>query len=380
MLTFNNSVCLGTVSNTATLTTASVSFYIYPTNITTKQYVMQIGYFVIYTKTLPQYGGFYIYIQNSKLYFSAPQNADDTVGGIWSCAISNTTHQYCTITFNFNGSTTDPVMYINGVSKTVTEEQTPTGIAAHAASGLWIGGDSSNNSPLLNANVDEVSLHNVILTAAQVAVLHGARVKRTPLQYSSCINYWALDELGDGVDIGTYSQLNPNADILATWSTATPHWSKVNTVSGVGITANDGDDNEEEQFDYTTATIPTDRPYIIAIFLYAQGSYSTGGALSGRINMNGWQTQYGFGFTTTEALHVIGYWAPSLTGWTQTHLNAIQSGLQVGTMDKDYSVFVRWAPINVWFVKGYLNDMKGTSHLRTWTVLGKANNYFSYPQ
>jgi hypothetical protein len=49
-------------------------------------------------------------------------------------------------------------------------------------------------------------------------------------------------------------------------------------------------------------------------------------------------------------------------------------------MDKNFSVFVRWAPIDVWFVKGYLNDMKTGNSLKTRSVLGKANNYFSYPQ
>jgi len=81
-------------------------------------------------------------------------------------------------------------LYLNGVYQCSNTAVTfGTGTSAH----IYIGDDNSSNS--FAGQISEVAIFNAALTATQVALLTGG-VKRLPAQFSSCVRYWPLDDVG----------------------------------------------------------------------------------------------------------------------------------------------------------------------------------------
>jgi len=118
--------------------------------------------------------GFHIYTQAgelNRLYFAI--GFDDTAG-IWRTdtdTLSINAWQDITITYNgANGISENPIMYIEGISKAVTEIQTPVGnIWNPSGQNLLIGRAAGINTP--DGKEDDPRLYNRILTPAEIITL-----------------------------------------------------------------------------------------------------------------------------------------------------------------------------------------------------------------
>lgn len=91
----------------------------------------------------------------------------------------------------------DPLMYVDAVSQTVVENTTPSGAAKNeSANPVIIGniehGTVDSQRPL-NGRIAEVTIHNVILTADEIAT-----AMRRPV-YRGLVGYWPM--FNSGVDL-----------------------------------------------------------------------------------------------------------------------------------------------------------------------------------
>jgi hypothetical protein len=93
--------------------------------------------------------------------------------GTWSTAVAVPlgTKSILSIAYNADSVANDPVMYINGVSVAVTEEQTPVGTRATDASDNFFIGNNSAGSRTFDGEIGEVILGNFAPTAAEVKSL-----------------------------------------------------------------------------------------------------------------------------------------------------------------------------------------------------------------
>lgn len=115
-------------------------------------------------------------------------------GGYWTAPITglavNEWHHYA-VTFNISSISNDPVMYVDGVSKTVSEGTTPSGsFESDAAQTLNIGGSSSAGN-YLPGTIRDVSVYNTILTSTEIANIY----KLNGFPYSTgLVAYWTIND------------------------------------------------------------------------------------------------------------------------------------------------------------------------------------------
>jgi len=158
-----------TDKNISTLTTATISFFMYPEQITGRNfYIMQFGKNGIGDSTFTQS----IYMASSKLYLLDDYSSTNDEG-LWSVPIYNTTPQAICLRYNMNGNiNNDPTFMINGTSMTVTEEITPTGILSHSTGKIWfLSGYKTSESGRFVGMMGEVAIWNVTLNDSQCKTL-----------------------------------------------------------------------------------------------------------------------------------------------------------------------------------------------------------------
>jgi hypothetical protein len=100
------------------------------------------------------------------------QQAFDGGNGVWTIP-HTTTGAAFSLAVVFDGTTTtDPVMYIDGVSKTVTETSTPAGNRYSNAEGFSIGNRAWDQGRGWNGWLADFLMFDELLTAAEVGSLH----------------------------------------------------------------------------------------------------------------------------------------------------------------------------------------------------------------
>ena len=116
------------------------------------------------------YGG-----ANDNVYFYSSTFA--TSLGVWRTGtgtISPATWYHIALTYNASSTSNNPIIYINGVSKTVTETTTPVGVVQAITGGsIYIGNNAAKNVDY-DGKLADVRTYNAILTAAQVLSLYNA--------------------------------------------------------------------------------------------------------------------------------------------------------------------------------------------------------------
>jgi len=147
-------------------TKRTVSMWIYPTSNPAA------------SKVVALFDGFTIGITTSNLKLYWYQTTTGTFG-IWETP-NNTVvlNQWNLIVFTRDISSntlTDPIIYANGASKTITETLTPTGTTVADGNDLYIGNSYGLSSPYYGRIFDP-RIYNRVLTAAEVTTLYNAGV------------------------------------------------------------------------------------------------------------------------------------------------------------------------------------------------------------
>lgn len=307
-----------------------------------------------------------------------------TSNGTYTLDVLPGGHQQIVIIGNFQDSDPTPIVYINAVLCVLTTVA-PVGTVMSIDSNVWyLGGEKYADVVVggMNGSLGEVAFFpGTWLSASQAIQLTTSRVMRLPLQFAGCKNYWALDEVPDGVAYATAGTiLTPSADVLTPWNTATPHYTKINGEDTELLVADANDDNETEKFECTTTTIPAGKK-LEGIVVDVRGQDNL-------LASSDPYCKLGCGGDTALQLAVVPGlslgWAPSLAffvaGTDQASLDALYLYLITGTVGS--ASYVNLARVNLtpYYTTVSIRDYIGSVHLKSVTsAVGFAQNYLSYP-
>jgi hypothetical protein len=135
-----------------------------------------------------------------------------SVSGRWDMAITTGQWNHLVVTYDNSNVSNNPVMYLNGVSQTVSEVVTPVG-TRHTDVGqdLYIGNRSDGTSTF-DGKMANVNVFNTALTATEASELY-AIDKRSSIsghsQFSNCVGSWLMGA-GDGDSTSTIQDQTSN--------------------------------------------------------------------------------------------------------------------------------------------------------------------------
>jgi len=117
-----------------------------------------------------------------------------TTNGKWqtpTSSISTSVWQHLAITYDNSDVSNDPVIYLDGVSQTITETTAPVGSAADDSGVALLLGNNDDGSRTFNGRLAEMAIYNMALSAAEVLALahsiNPLHIRRTNLKA-----YWPL--------------------------------------------------------------------------------------------------------------------------------------------------------------------------------------------
>ena len=115
----------------------------------------------------------------------------DGANGQWTITpIELDTWYNIVVTYNEDSAANNPIMYLNGVSKTVTEAVTPSGsVVSDAANNFIIGSRVTDRE--FDGRIAEIAIWDVILTATEAAVL-GKGYSSLFVHPQNLVAYWPL--------------------------------------------------------------------------------------------------------------------------------------------------------------------------------------------
>jgi hypothetical protein len=170
--TATDAIGFGTLPQVLNLTNRSFSFWLYPDT-----YSVAGNGDTIFSIASPT-GGEIVYLTTDKLVFI---RAFSTTSGVWTTAANVPglgAWSHIVITYNQSSASNDPIIYVNGVSVSVTEFTAPVGTALSEYGGvLDIGNSSALSSAYsgcLNGKIFDPRIYNRILSAAEVTELYNA--------------------------------------------------------------------------------------------------------------------------------------------------------------------------------------------------------------
>lgn len=151
---------------------------------------------------------FYFYLQgtsgDTKLTFFSQKF--DASAGRWRVpvnALSTGTWSHIAVTYDIN-VLSDPVMYINGVSQTITEEQTPSGTFISGIGTSLVIGNTGAYANGVDAILKDVRFHDRILAPSEVLTLYNGGVGDTSLVTDGLV----FQGLAINSDLGDASTFN----------------------------------------------------------------------------------------------------------------------------------------------------------------------------
>lgn len=317
-----------------------------------------------------------VYLSSNKLYFYKAISGGSEDEGRWSVPISANTNYQVAIQYNHNSSeSSDPVIYLNGVSQTVTEEVTPTSLSTDAAGILYVGSAGVFSDPLQGV-IGDVALFQGTLTTEQLVQLTSTRLARFPLQISTLIHYWPIDEFPDGSSIASANTILPDSNVTTTWSSGT--YTSVNASDNVYAQAGGSDDNETFQVGYGTFTLPAGESGIGFKFSVEgnNGGSSVSGATTKYKLGGGSNTTIGSCCSLGSDATAVSYSRQSLS---QSQIDGFEGAVTVGTMGATDEINVDYMPVTIYSSKYYSLDYKGnTIKLQGFAGNGAAGKYLSY--
>jgi hypothetical protein len=96
----------------------------------------------------------------------------DSVRGLWytpAYSISLDQWYHITVTYDDTSDSNDPIIYINGVSQSITEDNTPVGSAQDDSVQSLLFGDFMGGGRTYNGTIDEIRLSNVVRSTDWIA-------------------------------------------------------------------------------------------------------------------------------------------------------------------------------------------------------------------
>lgn len=140
---------------------------------------------------------------------------DWSTDGDWSVPIpSFNKWHHVVITYDGSSTANDPIIYIDGVVGSLTENVAPVGTRGSDSTSLTIGNRTADTARGFNGYIDEVQWYNKILSQAEVTALYYQGTTATGL-----VGQWKLDE-GSGTSV-TDSTGNASAGTISGGATYT---------------------------------------------------------------------------------------------------------------------------------------------------------------
>lgn len=121
--------------------------------------------------------------------------SDAFVTGTWT---------HVAVSYDLSSVSNDPVIYLNGVAQTLTEEQTPSGLLLSAVGTHFVVGSNGSYANSIDGMLKDVRVYNRVLSASEVATLYNNGVMDTSL----VTNGMVFQGLCINSDLGDKSTLN----------------------------------------------------------------------------------------------------------------------------------------------------------------------------
>ena len=190
--------------------------------------------------------GFYFLVTdessgNCELRFA--HGFDSTVG-FWdsTATVALNTWNHVAVVYDNSSTSNDPIFYINGVSVTVTEGDTPAGTVANDSSQTLFIGNNTGNARTFDGSIANAGIWSRALSAEEVnSVMRKNYSQLGSVEKTSLVSWWALDSLeGNGVlDLATTEVLgsslitgdNSDMDTVGNWASGSSDFN-VSSVSG----------------------------------------------------------------------------------------------------------------------------------------------------
>lgn len=126
------------------------------------------------TGSYPTGWAIYFNIQTASTAYVAFDRGFSTTTGAWrtSSTITHTNWNHIVITYNKSSTSNDPIIYINGVSQTITKAQAPVGTATDESAGSLFFGRTSDSTYKFDGQIGEAAVFDRILTSTEVSDIY----------------------------------------------------------------------------------------------------------------------------------------------------------------------------------------------------------------
>lgn len=178
---YTERIDFGTGANVYGLTQKSISFWVYPDTVantlpTNVRHVLSL--FDVPTAGGESWAVTIGYGGNG--YFGFVQGFSDGVGqGAWNTGadLSASAYQHCMITYDNSSVDNDPIIYINSVSKSLSELNTPEGTAKTGSTSYLRFGSGLQTTTFLSLDgkLQDVRIYNRILPQNEIEILANSR-------------------------------------------------------------------------------------------------------------------------------------------------------------------------------------------------------------
>lgn len=328
---------------------------------------------------------------DGKLKFCTAYSILSGTQGVWSCNISAGNYLFA-LKYNFGGSDSAvPVIYLNGVKQTLTQESAPKGTSANSAGRLVIGGKiyyypaliATTETEQFGGRQGDYHVYTRQLTDAECEDYTKAKIKGFAYfqRPAGCILYCPMDELNDSTqNISVTNTIVPNGDISGTWTTKTQssNWESLNADSTDYVEAGGSDDGISLIMDTSTFTIPAGS-IVSCIDFHIKGYASTSGVQPSVSILKG-STWYSLTSITLPVGSTSGDIKMTYVGdsWTQAEIDGLQIKITAPTLSKSDTIRIYYAYVNVFTVPEKLRDYKGSYHLIGTSATGSPESNQSY--
>ena len=142
--------------------------------------------------------GFFFYVHvasgsTCKLGFNIPFSTTD---GAWTTTnhdINFDEWQHIAITYDGSSTSSNPIIYINGISVAVTEATTPVGSISDDTADLYIGNRSATDRSF-NGSMSSIALHSTAKSADEIYAIYSKGITYSESSESGLVGLWRMGD------------------------------------------------------------------------------------------------------------------------------------------------------------------------------------------